>query len=197
MYECGILAHPLLVAVVAVDEHQQVCRGEGHLRPFVVARRRAYPTLLVAVDGQSRNVEHAAAYALVGLALAPDAQGQRRAHHLVGIKPADAVAIGYRGEVHQVDERVDLVELLPLEHAAYQLFGRWPIARWILAARLVDAARGGYARQLLQRLRRQLAAEPLFPLMYLVPEFSRVGCVHHLRLNGSAHKLRAHLFYLL
>ena len=116
--ELGILADALLVAVVAVDEYHEVGGAEGHLGTLVVAGRGPYPTLCVAVDRETGNVEHAAANALVGLTLAAHAEGQRVAHELVGIEAADAIAKGYRSEVHQVYQGVNLVEFLALLHAS-------------------------------------------------------------------------------
>ena len=45
-----VCPHLRLVAIIAIDKHHEMGRMKGYLRAFVVRRRRAYPTLAVAVD---------------------------------------------------------------------------------------------------------------------------------------------------
>ena len=96
-----------------------------YLGALMVAGGRAYPTLGIAIDGQPGYVDQPATYALVRLTLAAYAQRECVTHELGGIKPANAVAEGYRGQVDEVNQRVYLLELLALQHAAYEcLAGR-------------------------------------------------------------------------
>ncbi len=139
----------LAVAVVAVDEDDEVGGLEGHLRALVVAGGGADASLGVAVDGQSGDVEHASADAFVGFALAADAEGERVADELVGIEAADAVAEGDGGEVDEVDEGINLIQLLALQHAADELLAGGTVTGGILAAGFVDTTGGCNAGQFL------------------------------------------------
>lgn len=47
----SIFSDTLLVAVVAIDEDEQVTGGEGHLGALVIAGRGAHTPLLVTIDG--------------------------------------------------------------------------------------------------------------------------------------------------
>ena len=88
-----------LVAVVTVDEHEHAPSADGYFRALVVARRRAHSANGVAVDGQTGDVEHPSADALVRFALAADAECKRIACELVGVETAYAVAVGYACKV--------------------------------------------------------------------------------------------------
>ena len=79
----GVLGNFFAVAVVAVDEDEQMAGLEVDLGAFVVAGRCAHAALCIAVDGESVDVDHAASDAFVGLSFASDAQCQRVAHKLV------------------------------------------------------------------------------------------------------------------
>ena len=124
----GILCDALLIAVVTVDEHEEVTGGEFHLRALVVAGGCSHTALGIAIYGQTVDVYHSASDALVRLPLASYAKGQGVADELVGIEAPDAVTEGYRGKVDEVNERVSLVQLLALQHAAYQGFGGRAVA---------------------------------------------------------------------
>ena len=75
LYVLGVLTHMALIAVVTIDEHHEVGGFERDLGALIVGGGRSHATLLVAVDGQSGNVYHSTAYALVRFALASYAQG--------------------------------------------------------------------------------------------------------------------------
>jgi len=124
----GIVRHTRLVAVVAIDEHHEVGGAERHLRPLMVAGGCANASLSITIDGQSCNIEHATAYALVWLSLTPHAQGERVAHKLVGIEASDAVAVGDGGEVDEIYKGVDLIEFLALQHPSDKLFAGRTVA---------------------------------------------------------------------
>ena len=64
------------------------------------------------------DIDHATAYAFIGFALTAYTKCQGVTHKLVGIETTDAVAKGDRGKIDKVDEGVNLIECLPLEHAA-------------------------------------------------------------------------------
>ena len=169
---------------------------EGDFRALMVAGGRPHPTLCVAVDGQPLDVEHAAADALVRLAGTTDAEGERVAHELVGIKAADAVAVGDGGQVDEVNEGVNLVQLLALQHAAYELLAGRTIARGVLATSLIYRARSRYRGQFLHALGGQLLAQPLLQLMNVVPQRLAIGAVHHLGIQACTHEHGTHLGYL-
>ena len=46
----GILAHVLLISIIAVDENHQMGRVNSHLCAFIVAGRSSYATNLVPVN---------------------------------------------------------------------------------------------------------------------------------------------------
>ena len=192
----GIVADAVATAVVAVDEHHEVARLEGNLGTLVVAGGRAYPTLLVAIDGQAVDVDHAAANALVGFSLAADAEGQCVAHELGGVEAANAVAIDDGGEVDEVDEGVNLIECLALQDTAYECLGGRSVARGVFAAGFIHAARGGYGGYLLQALGGQCAAKEFLLLVYGVPQWLRERGVLHLGFDAGAHEVRAYRRYL-
>ena len=126
--ETGILHHALLIAVIAIDEHYKMACAERYLRALMITGRCPHPTLRIAIDRQPCNIEHASSDALIRLSLTPDAQCQRVAHELIGIKPSYAVAIGNGSQIDKVHEGVNLIELLTLQHATYELFGGRAIA---------------------------------------------------------------------
>ena len=94
---------------------------DGDFRALVVARRCPHPTHGITIDGQAFDIEHASADALIGFASSSDAKRQRIAHKLRGIKATNRIAKAYAGKVYQVDERVNLIEFLALQHAADEL----------------------------------------------------------------------------
>ena len=156
----------------------------------MVAGRCAHTTLGITIDRQSGYVEHASSYAFVGLSLTTHTQGKRIPHKLIGIEASDAVAIGDRGEVDQIDEGVYLIQLLALKHATDKLFAGRTIARGILAAGLIDTSSGSDTGQILQTLCGQLLTKIVLKSVDLIPEFLRVGRVYHLCLDSSPHKFR-------
>ena len=97
--ECCVLTYALLITVVTVDEYQQMVGVHRDLRPFVVAGGRSYTPYRIAIDGQAGNIQYSSSDALIRLTLLSDAQRQRVAHKLVGIKTTNAVTILYRGTV--------------------------------------------------------------------------------------------------
>ena len=118
---------------------------ERHLRTLVVAGGRADAALGIPIDGQACDVEHAAPDALVGLSLTPHSQGEGVAHELVGIEAADTVAVGDAGEVDEIDEGVDLIEFLALQHTTDELLTGRTVARGVFATGFIHASRGGDA----------------------------------------------------
>lgn len=110
----GIVHDSLGIAVVAVDKHDKTSGGESNLRALVVAGGCAYPTLTVAIDRQTGYIDGAAPDAFVGLSLAAYAQRERIADKVGRIETADAVAIGDRSQIDEVNEGVNLIELLAL-----------------------------------------------------------------------------------
>ncbi len=108
----------LFVSVVAVDENHQVGGVDIHLGSLVVAGWSSYATYLVSVNRQTFYINHASSYSFVWLAGFAYAQRKSIAFKLVCIKSADAVAVGYARQVHQIHQRISLVEFLALEHSA-------------------------------------------------------------------------------
>ena len=147
--ELGIGGDAVAVAVVAVDEDDEVGGLKRHLRALVVAGGGADSSLGIAVDGEPGDVEHASADALVGFALAADTEGEGITDELIGIEAADAVAEGDGGEVDEVDEGINLIQLLALQHATDELFAGGAVTGGILAAGFVDTTGGCNAGQFL------------------------------------------------
>ena len=77
------------VAVVSVDQCQQVGGGQGEFRAFMVARGGADSALVVAVNRQSGDVQRASPDAFVSFPFAPDAQNKRVADYFPGIESAE------------------------------------------------------------------------------------------------------------
>ena len=190
--ELGIGAHLTFVAIIAIDEHHQMTGVDGDLCALVVARRRPHPTHGITIDGQAFNIEHASADALIGFASSSDAKCQRIAHKLRGIKAADRIAKAYTGKVYQVDERVNLIEFLALQHAADELLRSRTVARRILTACLIDATCGSDARHLLQRLGGERRFVLLAQRMNFFPKALAVWGIHYVGLYAGTHKSRAH-----
>ena len=99
----------------------------------------------IPIDGQACDVEHAASDPFIGFAFTSDAEGECGAHELVGIEAADTVAIGDAGEVDEIDERVDLIEFLALQHPSDELLTGRTVARGVFATGFIHASRGGDA----------------------------------------------------
>lgn len=128
LYVFSVLTHMVFIAVVAIDEHCEAGGVQSNLGAFVVRGGCSHTALGIAVDGQAGNVDHAPSDAFVRLAFLSDAERQRAALELVGIKAADAVAIGNTAQIDEVYERVDLVEGFALQLAADKRFGGRTIA---------------------------------------------------------------------
>ena len=128
LYVFSIFCDALLIAVVAVDEHEEVAGREFHLRALVVAGGSADTAFGIAIYRKSVDVYHSASDTLIRFTLASYAKGQGVANEFVGIEAADAVTIGYGSKVDEVNERVALVQLLALQHTAYQGFGGRAVA---------------------------------------------------------------------
>ena len=75
--------------------------GQTYLGPLIVGSRRPYSTHGIAIDGESRNVDHATADTLVRFTFPPHTERQRVTLELIRVKAADAVAIA---DARQVDE---------------------------------------------------------------------------------------------
>ena len=193
----GIVGDTVTIAVIAVDEDEEATGGEVYLGALVVTGGGAYPTLGVTIDGQSMDVDHAAADAFVGLSLTADAEGQGVAHELGGVEAANAVAIGDGGQVDEVDQRVNLVEGLALQDAAYQGLGGGAIAGGVFTAGFIDAAGSGDGGNLFQALGGERLAEVLLLPVYLIPEGLRVRGVHHVGLHTGSDKVWTDGGYLL
>ena len=109
----------LAVAVIAVDDGEETGCLQGKLGALVVAGGCAYSAEGVTIDGQTGDVEGAAANAFVGFTFLTDAEGEgghwcpcgRTAGHtdLVGIKASDAVTVGNAGEVDEIHQGVHLI----------------------------------------------------------------------------------------
>lgn len=192
LYILSVCPHLALIAVVTIDEHHEMCRLKGYLRALVVRRGRAHSTFAVAVDRKAGNVYHASPDALVWLAFTANAERQGVALKLVGIEASDAVTVGYAREIHQIDKRVYLVKALARELTTDKSLGGRTITRRVLATGTVYPARGGYARQLFQRLRGKRLAETFAQGVYLIPQRLAILAIHHLSLNACANKRRAH-----
>ena len=127
----------------------------------MVACGRAHAPCRIAVDGQSLDIDHPAPDALVGLSCTSHTQRKRVALKLVGIEAPYAIAVGDGSQVDEVDECVDLVEFLALQHTTDELFGGRTVARGILPTFLIYRTRGGDARQRFQALGGEFGAEAL------------------------------------
>ena len=51
LYELRILPHPLLIAVIAIDQHHQMAGVQRHLCTLVVTGGRTHATLCITIDG--------------------------------------------------------------------------------------------------------------------------------------------------
>ena len=120
--ELGAMADVLAIAVVAVDECEEMGGAEAHLGAFVVACWGTDASDGVAVDGQSADVELSSADAFVWLAFLAYAEGEGVARYLVAIEASDAISVGYGCEVDEVDGGVDLIEVFALQGAAHECF---------------------------------------------------------------------------
>ena len=90
--ELGVLADTLLVAIVAVDEHEQAARFKCDFRAFVVAGRSAHSALGIAINGQSLDVQHSATDALVRLSGTTNAERKRVADEFRGVETTNRIA---------------------------------------------------------------------------------------------------------
>ena len=138
LYKGRRIPYVLLIAVISVDKYEQLRGAEVHLCALIVGCGCTNASHLIAVDGQARNVEGPSSDTLVRLALSANAQGERGAHHFVGIKSAHAISKLDAGQIDQIYQRVNLIELLALEHPADERLGCWPIARRILTTGSID-----------------------------------------------------------
>ena len=148
--ETGVLRDALFVAVIAIDEDDEVSGLDGHLRALIVAGGSTYTALGIAIDGEPGDVEHPSPDAFIGLTFTAYTECQCVAHELIGIEASDAVAVCDGCKIDEVDEGVDLIEFLALQHAADELLAGWTIARGILAAGFVYTAGGSYTRELFE-----------------------------------------------
>ena len=110
----GVFNDALFVTIVAVDEYDEVGGGEFHFRALIVAGGGAYPTLCIAIHRQTMDIDHPSSDTLVRLALATYAQRQCVANKLIGVESANAVAVGNRSQIDEIDERIYLIERLTL-----------------------------------------------------------------------------------
>ena len=191
---CG--PHGVLIAIVSVDKRHEVTCLQAHLRALIVACWRTYPTRVVTIHRQTSNVEHATTDTLVRLTLTSHAERERVAVKLVAIEATNAVAIFYACKVYQVHERVYLIKLLALQHAANESLRRRTVARRILAASLIDAACGSNGADVFQRFGRQRLAKLLAKLIDKLPQLLRIFAVLNIGLYTSSHKRGTNRLYL-
>ena len=179
------------IAVVAVDQAEQTGGRKRELGAFVVARRRAYTSHLVAIDWHACDVELSASYALIRFALLAYSQCQALAHYLVGIETADAVGETYRGKVDEIDHGADGIEILVLKEAAAELLIRWTIAVGFLATSLIALTGGFDAAALLYGVDGEVVAQPSGHFANLCPEVGiGLGIVYWCE-QGTADKVGA------
>ena len=136
----GILAYTLTIAVVTINENHKMAGVKCHLCALIIASGCANPTLSIAIDRKSVNIDESATDAFVRFALASNTQCKCIAHKTVGIKTTNAVAISNRCEVDQIYQRILLIEFLALQHPAYQGFRCRTITRGILTAGFIHTA---------------------------------------------------------
>lgn len=177
------------VAVVAVDQAEETGGRERELGAFVVARRRAYTSHLVAIDWHASYVELSAAYAFVWLALLAYSQGQALAHYLVGIEAADAVGETYRREVDEIDHGADGIEVLVLKQATAELLVRRTVAVGLLAASLIALSGGLDAASLLHGIDGEVVAQPTCHVANLCPEVGIGLGIPYWGKQGTAYKV--------
>ena len=147
----------LTVAIVAVDNGEEMSGPKGEFGALVVAGGGADTTQRIAVNGKSGDVQGAAADALVGLAFAPDAQGEpcgrsTGCSNFVGIEAADAVAEGDGGEVDEVHKGVHAIEVLALQGPPDECFAAGAVATGILATAAIGFAGGLNGRHQFQTI---------------------------------------------
>ena len=130
----GTVVDVLTIAVISVYEYKSMGCLHRHLGALVVAGGSAYPTLCITIHRQSCNVEHPSAYTFVWFAFLSNAQCQGVAYKLIGIKAANAVAVGNARKIDKVNKRVYLIQLLALHHAAYKCLCCRSVTAGILAA---------------------------------------------------------------
>lgn len=124
----GVGFHLIAVAVVTIDEDEQVASLEVDFGAFVVAGGSAYPTERITIDGETLDVDESSANAFVGFTFTTDAKGEGIAYELGGIETADAVAVCHRSEVDEVNQCVYLVEGFALQDTSDEGFGSRTIA---------------------------------------------------------------------
>ena len=110
----GVFNDALFVAIVAVDEYDEVGGGEFHFCSLIVAGGSAYPTLCITIHRQAMDIDHPSSDTLVRLALTAYAQRQCVALKLIGIEAANAIAVGDGSQIDEIDERIYLIERLSL-----------------------------------------------------------------------------------
>ena len=193
----GVFNDALFVAIVAVDEYDEVGGGEFHFCSLIVAGGCAYPTLCIAIHRQTMDIDHASSDAFVGLALTANAQRQCVANKLIGIEAANAVAVGDGSQIDEIDERIYLIERLALEHPSDERLRGRTIARGILATGLIDTARGSDAAHLFQRLCGERLPVLLAQGIDLLPQRLTIGRVDDVCFHTSPHEGGTNLLYLL
>ena len=193
----GVFNDALFVAIVAVDEYDEVGGGEFHLGAFVVAGGCAYPTLCITIHRQTMDIDHASSDAFVGLALTANAQRQCVANKLIGIESANAVAVGNRSQIDEIDERIYLIERLALEHPSDECLRGRAIARGVLATGLIDTARGSDAAHLFQRLCGERLPVLLAQGIDLLPQRLTIRRIDDVCFHTSPNEGGTNLLYLL
>lgn len=166
---------------------------QTYLRALIVAGRSPYPTCSIAVDRQSGDIDHAAPDAFVGFALTSNTQCERIAHKFIGIKGTDTVSVGDAGQIAEVDDSVDLIERLALQHAPYQGFRRRTVARRIFSASAVYATGCGDGRHLLEAFSGERLTIVFAQCIDLLPETFGIGTVGHFGFETCPDKRRAYL----
>ena len=128
LYEAGIIADTLSISIVAIDKNDKMGSLKFYLCTFIIAGGCSHPTLLIAVDGQPMNINHAPSNTLVRFAFTSDAQCQRIANKLGRVKASYAIPIADRSQINKVHQRVNLIQLLALQHSTDKGFRSRTIA---------------------------------------------------------------------
>ena len=193
----GVFNDAGFVAIIAVDEYDEVGGGEFHFRALIVAGGCAYPTLCIAIHRQTMDIDHPSSDTFVGLALATYAQCQCVALKLISVEAANAVAVGNRSQIDEIDERIYLIERLALEHSSDEGLRGRAIARGILATGLIDTARGSDTAHLFQRLCGERLPVLLAQGIDLLPQRLTIRRIDDVRFHTSPNEGGTNLLYLL